>query len=83
MASTTPPSPEALIESFPNTSPPTILGEPTYMQLAKLRNALKANAASVPSTRGGGANGYLGIVVSDAVYATIAPVLEEIIMTRM
>jgi hypothetical protein len=62
-----------MIDSFPNTSLPTIQGEPTYTQLAQLRNAIKANAASIPSTRGGDTNGCLGMVVSDAVYVTIAP----------
>jgi hypothetical protein len=66
-------SPEDLIESFPNVVV-KIAGEPSYDTLAELMLTLKGNAASVPSARGGGAHGYLGIVISPAVYATISPV---------
>jgi uncharacterized protein YdbL (DUF1318 family) len=63
----------ALIGSFSTPSLPIVQGEPTYPQLADILKALKANAASIPSNQGGGANGYLGIVMSTAVYSTIAP----------
>jgi hypothetical protein len=66
-------SPDAIIESFSTPSLPAIQGEPTYPQLAAILQALKANDTSIPSNTGGGTNGYLGIVVSTAVYATIAP----------
>ena len=66
-------SPDALIESFPTPSLPVVQGEPTYPQLADILKVLKANAASIPSSQGGGTNGYLGIVVSTAVYSTTAP----------
>ena len=52
-------SPDALIESFPTPSLPVVQGEPTYPQLADIMKALKANAASIPSSEGGGTNGYL------------------------
>jgi hypothetical protein len=42
-----------------------------YNALSLAKEALKANAASVPSTRGGGNNGYLGLVLSPAAYATV------------
>jgi hypothetical protein len=67
------PTPEALIDSFPTPNLPSIQGEPTYHPLAAILTALKANAASIPSNQGGAANGYLGIVVSSDVYATISP----------
>ena len=67
------PTPDALIESFPTPTLPSIQGEPTYHPLAAILSALKANAASIPSNKGGSANGYLGIVVSNNVYSTIAP----------
>jgi hypothetical protein len=59
------PTTDALIES--------IQGEPTYHPLAAILSALKANAASIPSNKGGSTNGYHGIVVSNNVYSTIAP----------
>jgi hypothetical protein len=34
---------------------------------------LKQNAAAVTTSKGGGVHGYLGIILSDAMYANIAP----------
>ena len=41
--------------------------------LMTLRNELKANAQSVTTTLGGGANGYLGLVLLAQAYDLIAP----------
>lgn len=65
------PSPEDFITSFPNTVP-KVEGSPSYESIKEIRDILKINAASVPSNRGGGQNGYLGLVVSTNIYATIA-----------
>ena len=45
-----------------------IHGEPNYTMLRKLKNQLVRNAASVPSDLGGGANGYLGLLLSPPDY---------------
>ena len=50
-----------------------IAGEPTLGSLMTLRNELKANAQSVATTLGGGANGHLGLVLSAEAYDQIAP----------
>ena len=50
-----------------------ITGEPTFDKLHEIFRQLKSNTAAVPCTLGGGANGYLGILVSAAQYNTIAP----------
>ena len=63
-------TPDTFITSFP-AQPPRIEGEPTYASLARAKKLLKGNAASIPSNRGGGTNGYLGLTVTVAVYATI------------
>ena len=73
MSATSVPSPKTFIDSFPNQLP-KIDGLPDYNSLTEARSLLKANAATVPCNCGGGANGYLGIVVSAAVYATISNV---------
>ena len=52
---------------------PRIVGEPTFGALHEMLKQLKANATSVPCTLGGGANGYLGILVSANQYNTVAP----------
>ena len=56
--------------AFPNLTP--IDGEPDADILIKLKNQVKANASSVPSNLGGGANGYLGLVLSPATYAMVS-----------
>ena len=40
--------------------------------MKNLKDELKANAASIPTTLGGGTHGYLGLILSPAAYATIA-----------
>ena len=49
-----------------------IHGEPTYDTIKKLHDQVKANAASVPSTLGGGNFGHLGLVLTPAQYALIS-----------
>jgi hypothetical protein len=50
-----------------------IHGKPTYPTLQTLQIELKANAGSVPSTLGGGRHGHLGLLLTDATYATLQP----------
>jgi hypothetical protein len=66
------PTTEHFLESFPIQAG-KIIGQPTYNTLTNLRDALKQNAAAVPSNRGGGAHGYLGLVMSALMYDTVAP----------
>ena len=71
MTSSSVATPEQLIASFPHPDLPPIEGQPTYEKIAAIKSLLAANAASIQTTRGGGDNGYLGILLSPAVYATI------------
>ena len=66
------PSVEDFTNAFPNHLTP-LAGEPTYQTLKELKDQLKANAASIPTTLGGGHHGYLGLILSPAAYATISP----------
>ena len=66
------PSTVDFIGSFPIQSI-KITGIPTYATLTLLRNELQQNAATIPSNRGGGCNGYLGTIMSGPMYETIAP----------
>ena len=64
------------VEDFTNTFPTQvtpIVGKPTYATLKTLKDQLKANATSVPTTLGGGNHGYVGLILSPATYATISP----------
>ena len=47
--------------------------EPIYETLHHLKNELKANASSVPTTLGGGNHGYLGMILTPENYHCIAP----------
>ena len=47
--------------------------EPTYDTLHHLKNELKENASSIPTTLGGGNNSYLGMILTPAEYRLIAP----------
>ena len=65
------PSVEDITNAFP-TPITKITGEPNYESLKNLKDQLKANAASIPTTLGGGNHGYLSLILSSAAYTTIA-----------
>ena len=48
-----------------------IVGTPTYEDIKKIKDELKANAASVPSDLGGGAHGHLGLVLDATEYVAV------------
>ena len=56
-----------------------IHGEPDFVSIQKLKNEVKANAQSVPSTLGGGNHGFLGLVLHPVEYALISntPFISE------
>jgi hypothetical protein len=56
-----------IVNRFPNKIN-KIHGLPTFETLRQMKKDLQLNAASVPSALGGGAHGYLGILLSDAAY---------------
>ena len=59
--------------NFEYTTLTKIQGIPTYEPLRKIKNEMKANAASVPCDLGGGNNGHLGLILSLAEYANVSP----------
>ena len=54
---------------FPHAVLTKILGKPTYATLLRLCKELYANARSVHSTRGGGQNGHLGLIMTVEEYS--------------
>ena len=66
-------SPDKIIASFPNSALQKITLGPHYESLLELRDALKDNYLSIPSRRGRGTYGYLGVLQPDVVYAIVAP----------
>ena len=56
---------------FHHKTPTVVRGEPTYIDLKRIKTELRANASSVESDLGGGDHGYLFLVLSDAEYLQI------------
>ena len=48
-----------------------ITGKPTYESFKTIKDELKTNAGNVQCDLGGSENGHLGLVLSDAEYATV------------
>ena len=61
-----------VIKKFPHRSPARIVGEPTYQSINGLLKKLYANAASIPSTLGGGRHGHVGLLMTTTLYATLS-----------
>ena len=62
-----------IVGKFPHKKLPTIQGEPTYASINDLMQIMYANAASVPTTLGGGSHGHIGLVMKASLYATLSP----------
>ena len=62
----------SLIAGFPFAITLKIIGRPTYPQINKLLAQLKENAGSVNTSRGGGNNGHIGMLMTNAEYGTIS-----------
>ena len=62
---------EEIMASMPYPELTTCDGEPNYKLLVTIRNEIKENYAWVTSVSGGGDNGYLGGIMSNAAYATV------------
>jgi hypothetical protein len=67
---------EDFIDSLPHPILPTVQGEPEYKTFHAIWKLLQANARAIDTHLGGGALGHLGLVISDASYAMIAPETE-------
>ena len=50
----------------------TIIGNPGYESLQKIKNELRTNASSVQCDLSGGANGHLGLVLTTEEYVFVA-----------
>jgi hypothetical protein len=67
---------EDVIESFPHPILPTLQGEPDYQIIHAIRKSLQANSRAIDTHLGGGTLGHLGLIVSDAYYAMLAPATD-------
>jgi hypothetical protein len=64
---------EDVMASFPHPVLPTFQGEPDYQTIHATRKFLQANSRAIDTHLGGGTLGHLGLIISDASYAMIAP----------
>jgi hypothetical protein len=67
---------EDVIASFPHSELPTVPGEPDYQTIHATRKFLQANSRAIDTHLGGGTLGHLGLIISDAFYAMIAPTTD-------
>jgi hypothetical protein len=67
---------ENVMASFPHPFLPTVQGEPDYHTIHETRKFLQANSRAIETHLGGGTLGHLGLNISDASYAMIAPTTD-------
>ena len=70
-------STDDIMKGFPHQIIPKIIGEPTFDLLQDIHRKLSANAASVPTTLGGGAHGYLGMTTPGNTYFALTGALFQ------
>jgi hypothetical protein len=68
---------EDVMVSFPHPIIPKVEGDPDYQTIHANRKFLQANSQAIDTHLGGGTLGHLGLIISDASYAMIAPPTAE------
>jgi hypothetical protein len=68
---------EDVIASFPHPVLPTVQGEPDYQTTHATRKFNQANSRAIDTHLGGGTLVQLGLIISDASYAIIAPTTDD------
>jgi phage gp36-like protein len=64
---------EDVIARFTHPAIPIVQGEPDYQTIHAIRKSLQANSRAIDTHLGGVTLGHMGLIVSDASYAMIAP----------
>jgi hypothetical protein len=67
-----------VMASFPHPVLPTVQGEPDYQTIRATRKFLQANLRAIDTHLGCGTLGHVGLIISDASYAQIAPTTNDI-----
>jgi hypothetical protein len=67
---------EDVMASFPHPVLPTVQGEPDYQTIHATRKFFQANYRAIDTHLGGGTLGHLGLIISNASYAMIAPTTD-------
>ena len=63
---------ENIVAKFPVKTLPQIHGEPDYESIKAIQDILYGNAASLPTTLGGGNHGHIGLIMTPALYLTLS-----------
>ena len=63
-----------IVSKFPIKTIPRIDGEPTYESINEIMQMLYANAATLPTTTGGGTHGHIGLIMKPALYSTLSEI---------
>jgi hypothetical protein len=71
---------EGIVESFSHPIQPTVQVEPDFQTIHAIRKFLQANVGAIDTHLGEGVLRHLGIIVSKAAYAIVAPTCENGIM---
>jgi hypothetical protein len=64
---------EDVMASYTHPVLPTVQGEPDYQTIHATRKFLQENSRAIDTHLGGGTLEHLGLIISDASYAIIAP----------
>jgi uncharacterized protein (DUF433 family) len=62
-----------IVAKFPNKTIPTIAEEPDYATINNMVEIVYGNAASLPTSLGGGSHGHISLLMTPALYDTLAP----------
>jgi hypothetical protein len=65
-----------VIAGFTHPVLPTVHDDPDYQSIHAIWKLLQASSRAIDTHLGGGTHGHLGLIVSDASYATIAPATD-------
>ena len=63
---------DEVVAKFLMKTMPKIDGEPDYGNINMMMQLLYGNAASLPTTLGGGQHGHIGIIMTQQLYTTLA-----------
>jgi hypothetical protein len=61
-----------IVAKFPTKNIPPISGEPDYASISSMVQTMYGNAASLPTTLGGGQHGHVGLIMTPILYATLS-----------
>ena len=65
---------DEIVSKFPIKTLPLIDGEPTYESINNIMQILYANAATLPTTTGGGTHGHIGLIMKPEIYSTLSEI---------